>query len=211
MKQQKSNFFILLLLVFLFIPTGRAEPQRHPQELVETVTNQVLTTIRGLNVEPTVTATDTVVELILPHLDFIAMSKLVLGKHWRRADTQQRDEFVQQFRDLLVRTYKTSLMKYSDERIHFLPFRPTDQPEKLAIVRSEIIRGSGPVIPMNYSLRFKPQDGWKVYDIGIEGISLVTNYRSSFAREISQRGIDQLIESLRRKNDSAGDDINSDQ
>jgi phospholipid transport system substrate-binding protein len=133
-------------------------------------------------------------------MDFEAMAKLVLGKHWRTATSEQRSRFVGEFKALLIRTYRTSLAEYSDEKVSFLPFREGEQPEKLATVRSEIIRGNGPSIPINYSLRYKKDDGWKVYDIGIEGVSLVTNYRSSFAREINQNGMDYLIESLHRRN-----------
>lgn len=171
----------------------------HPQKLVKSVTEDVLEALRADE-----TADDGVGEhvraLILPHLDFVAMSKLVLGKHWRRADDEQRQAFIEQFRQLLVRTYETSLTKYSNERVEFLPFRESSKPDKLAVVKSEIRRASGPSIPINYRLRYKPEDGWKVYDIAIEGVSLVTNYRSSFSRKISHKGIDQLIRSLKQRN-----------
>ena len=203
MKIKIGQFIFGVLTVFLFVAVANAEAFPEPQEMVETATNNVLAALQEIKVDEGGKAdavNSKVIQLILPHLDFVAMSKLVLAKHWRQANVQQREQFVEQFRNLLVRTYETSLMKYRNEKISFLPFRESDQPEKKAVVRSEVIRSNGPSIPMNYSLRFKPEDGWKVYDIGIEGISLVTNYRSSFSREISQHGIDHLIESLRVRN-----------
>jgi phospholipid transport system substrate-binding protein len=139
-------------------------------------------------------------ELIVPHIDQVAMSKLALGKHWRTATPEQRDEFVKEFKNLLIRTYKTSLVGYNDQTVDMLPFRPSEQPDKLATVRSSIKRAGGPPIPINYSLRFKPEDGWKVYDIVVEGVSLVTNYRSTFDREIATGGIEKLLVSMKNRN-----------
>lgn len=176
--------------------------KQHPQELVKSVSEKVLAALREADSEQERAAlvNNQVRDVILPHLDFVAMSKLVLGKHWRRADQAQREAFVGEFKNLLIRTYSSSLVEYSNEKVAFLPFRESNQPEKLAMVRSEIRRANGPSIPINYSLRYKPEDGWKVYDIGIEGVSLVTNYRSSFSREINRHGIDHLIESLKQRN-----------
>lgn len=178
-----------------------AEPE--PQALVESVTAKVLDALRDYKAkeeEQPGYLDQKIEELIVSQMDFEAMSKLVLGKHWRAATPEQRSQFVEQFKTLLIRTYRTSLAEYSNEKVGFLPFREGEQPEKLATVKSVIIRSNGPSIPINYSLRYKKEDGWKVYDIGIEGVSLVTNYRSSFSREINQNGIDRLIESLRERN-----------
>jgi phospholipid transport system substrate-binding protein len=203
MKKSTYQFVTAIFIVLFSTTTVYAESFKAPQELVETVTGEVLSALREINDSDAADAdavSDKVMELILPHLDFVAMSKLVLAKHWRQADTGQRERFVAQFRDLLVRTYETSLMKYRNEEVKFLPFRELEQSKQKAIVRSEVMRSSGPTIPINYNLRFKPEDGWKVYDISIEGISLVTNYRSSFSRQVSQHGIDHLITSLQERN-----------
>lgn len=143
--------------------------------------------------------------LFLPSMDFRAMSKLVLGGNWRQMNKAQRERFVEGFKSLLVRTYAKSLSQYSDEEIRYLPFRPGRDPEKRAMVRSEIIRASGPAIPVNYRLRYKPQDGWKIYDLDIEGISLVANYRTSMRRNIASKGIEKVLTSLEERA-SAGDD-----
>ncbi|MBN1379063.1 MAG: ABC transporter substrate-binding protein [Gammaproteobacteria bacterium] len=206
MKNRFGQCVIAILIGLLSINIALAEQYRAPQELVQTVTSDVLSALREINDNDAARSdkvSDKVIELILPHLDFVAMSKLALAKYWRQANKDQQQRFVEQFRDLLVRTYETSLTKYRNEEVKFLPFRESDQPDKKAVVHSEVVRSNGPSIPIDYSLRFKPEDGWKVYDIGIEGVSLVTNYRSSFSREISQHGIDHLISSLQERNSGA--------
>ena len=144
--------------------------------------------------------------LFLPNMDFRAMSKLVLGGNWRKMNDEQRDRFVEGFKSLLVRTYAKSLAQYSDEEVRYLPFREGRDPEKRALVRSEVVRSSGPSIPVNYRLRYKPSDGWKIYDLDIEGISLVTNYRTSMRRNIASKGIDRVIQSLEERANSADSD-----
>ena len=175
----------------------------HPQQVVESAINEVRATIQQNRAR--IEQDDTfflqqIEKYIERYMDFSAMSKLVLGKHWRTASVGQREQFQQQFKRLLVRTYKTSMSEYSDEKIELLPFRASSQPHKRAVVKSAIQRSNGPAVPISYSLRFKESDGWKVYDIGIEGISLITSYRSSFSRDISEKGIDYLIERLKERN-----------
>lgn len=205
-------FFIVMATVMSVASAGSSD--QPPQEMVKTVTDDVLAALRETrdnDADKAKEVSKKVVDLILPHLDFVAMSKLVLAKYWRQASPDQRQAFIEQFRDLLVRTYETSLLKYRDEQIKYLPFHKSEEPDKKATVRAEVVRSNGPSIPINYKLRFKPEDGWKVYDIGIEGVSLVTNYRSSFSREISQYGIDYLIDSLKQKNSNAAAEIEKDE
>lgn len=131
---------------------------------------------------------------VLQYFDFRAMSRAVLGRYWREASEDQRERFTKEFRDLLVRTYATALLKYTNEEVRFLPFRPTD--EKTALVRTEIIQaGGGPNIPIHYSF-FRSEQGWKVYDVAIEGVSLVTNYRGTYAEKARTQGLDALIASI---------------
>ena len=199
---------VFAIAVVMYTGFANAAEKIGPQELVETVTAKVLAVLKEFKSkeksEPEF-LDKKIEELILTQMDFEAMSKLVLGKHWRNASDDQRSRFVDQFRTLLVRTYKTSLIEYTDEKVEFLPFREGDEPDKRAIVKSEIVRSNGPSVPITYSLRYKAEDGWKVYDIGIEGVSLVTNYRSSFSRDITQNGIDHLITNLVEKNASGAE------
>jgi len=137
-------------------------------------------------------------EIILPHLDFEKMAKLALGKNWRKANAKQRKEFTVVFRQLLVRTYSKSLSEYTGQKIIYLPFRMKDGATR-ATVKTEISQDSGFPIPIDYTL-FLKKDAWKVYDIKIDGLSLVTNYRGTFAKEIRAKGISGLIKRLEDKN-----------
>jgi len=141
-------------------------------------------------------------EHVLAHFDFKAMSRTVLGRKWREADEKQREGFVNEFRDLLVRTYATALLKYNDEEIVYLPFRMSPE-DRTAIVKSEVHRkDGGPSIAIQYSF-YRTDKGWKVYDVAIEGASLVSTYQSTFAARIQKEGIDALIASLAKDNQSA--------
>lgn len=141
-------------------------------------------------------------DIVLPHFDFERMARWVLGKYWRQANPEQQQAFVNQFRTLLVRTYGTALLEYSDEKVNFLPLRPSPD-SKDVTVRTEIIKASGPPIPISYSMILR-DDGWKVYDVAIDGISLVSNYRTTFATEIKNAGIEGLIQRLVERNDRDG-------
>ena len=139
---------------------------------------------------------------ILPNFDFNRMTQLVLGKHWSRATAKQKQELVTEFRNLLVRTYSSSLTAFTGQVIDFKPLsmKPADTD---VTVRSEIKQPGGQPIPVNYSM-YKTAFGWKVYDVTIDGVSLVTNYRASFANTIRQNGIDGLIRTLAVQSERAG-------
>jgi len=134
---------------------------------------------------------------VLPHFDFKAMSRSVLGRHWRQANEDQRTRFTNAFRDLLVRTYATVLLKYTNEEVIYQPFKGKSG-DKVAVVRTEVKPGNGrPPIPINYSF-YNKNTSWKVYDVTVEGVSLVTNYRSTYANTIRNEGIDALIASMNK-------------
>ena len=137
-------------------------------------------------------------EKILPNVNFDRVSRMVLGKHWRTASNEQKEAFKQQFRSLLIRTYASALSKYQNQTIEFKPMRM--QPgDKEVTVRTEILQPGGQPIGVDYSLEKTP-NSWKVYDIVIEGVSLVTNYRGQFSSEINRSGLDGLIQKLVEKN-----------
>lgn len=137
-------------------------------------------------------------EIVLPHFDFERMSGWVLGKHWRTASDAQKTRFVQEFRALLVRTYATAMAEYRDQEIVYLPFKAESGADDVT-VRSEIKNPGGPSIPVSYSAYLKNNE-WKVYDVNIDGVSMVTNYRSTFSNEIRQAGLDALIDKLATRN-----------
>ena len=137
-------------------------------------------------------------EKILPNFDLDRISMLVLGKAWRKINEDQQQQFKSEFKTMLLRTYAVALGKYKDQQIDFKPMRmePTD---KQATVKTQIIQDGAQPISVDYTLA-KKDDQWKVFDIVIEGVSLVTNYRSQFASEIKNNGIDSLISKLAEKN-----------
>ncbi len=140
-------------------------------------------------------------EYVLPHFDFTAMSRLVLARAWREATEQQRARFTQEFRDLLVRTYATVLLKYNDEKITYLPFRLVPG-ERTQVVKIEVQPSAGgPPIPITYSFyQPNPGEAWKVFDVTVDGVSLVTNYRATYADRVRNEGLDALIASLAKDN-----------
>ncbi|ADE13542.1 toluene tolerance family protein [Nitrosococcus halophilus Nc 4] len=181
-------------------------PTASAQQLVEETSERMLQTLRNKSEEleeHPERIYDLVKEILLPHFDFQRIARLALGRHWRQATEDQRQRFVGEFRTLLVRTYSTALLKYSDEKINYLPLRGPKEAENI-LVRMEIEQArGGPPISMEIDLYEKGED-WKVYDIKIDGVSLVTNYRTNFASEIRQGGLDQLIEKLEKKNQKVG-------
>jgi phospholipid transport system substrate-binding protein len=136
-------------------------------------------------------------ELIVPNLDFDTMTKLAVGKFWRKADATQQTELISEFKMLLLNTYTGALTEYSGETITFEPFRPEEREDR-AVVRSNFSQSGGDNVPVVYKLREK--GGWSIYDIEVNNISLVTNYRTAFTSEIGKGGIAGLIETLKERN-----------
>jgi phospholipid transport system substrate-binding protein len=138
-------------------------------------------------------------EVILPNVDFDAMSKLVLAKNWRSANDDQRKRFVEEFKGMLVRTYTNSLTDYAGNT-EILYLKSVDKKEgRYVTVYTEIVQSGKPNIPVDYSLR-QTSEGYKIYDVVIEGLSLVKNYRTSFSKQISETSLDALIEDMAQKN-----------
>ncbi len=196
-----NSFRSLLVAMALLVASPFALAEKHPaQDLVETIVSEMLAI---LNDDADKIANDPdwlqarVDEIVVPHLDFGAMTKLAVGKFWRKASDEQKTELVDEFRQLLLNTYTGAMTEYRGETINFAPFRP-EKREDRAIVRSVFSPASGDDVPVNYKLRDK--GGWRIYDIEVNGISLVTNYRTAFASEISKGGIDGLITTLKERN-----------
>ncbi|HZW87365.1 MAG TPA: ABC transporter substrate-binding protein [Gallionella sp.] len=138
---------------------------------------------------------------VLPHFDFDRMTRLAVGKYWRTATPEQKQALVGEFRSLLVRTYTRALSVYRDEVIEVKPVKVAADTTEVTI-RTDVIKPGTQPVPVNYEME-KTADGWKAYDLSIEGVSLVTNYRSTFGTAIQQNGIDGLIKILADKNSTA--------
>lgn len=139
-------------------------------------------------------------EKILPNFNFDHVCRLVLGKNFSKASKEQQDAFQREFRTLLIRTYASALSKYRNQTIEYKPMRDISD-DKQVTVKTQILQPGGQPIAVDYTLE-QMGDVWKVYDITIEGVSLVTNYRGQFSNEIRQGGMDGLIQKLVEKNKS---------
>lgn len=194
----------LLLGLGLAASVGAAEVA--PDALVKDVTTEVLDIVRkdkDIQAGNTKKTLDLVETKVLPHFNFQRMTQLALGREWRQASSEQAKALVEEFRTLLVRTYSKALTEFRDQEVVFKPLKmaPSDTDVK---VRTEIKQSGGKPVQLDYYLDKQPA-GWQVYDLEVGGISLVTNYRGSFAQEIRADGIDGLIRNLRAKNKSSSD------
>ncbi len=174
-----------------------------PKQLVESITNSVLSQIQGHKEEmrrDPHSIYALVETWVLPHFDFERMSRWVLGRYWNDATPAQQTRFVEEFRTLLVRTYGVALLDYTDEPIQFLPSRGDPAQGDVTVRTSIRHHGSTIVVESNM---YRKDGAWKVYDVAIEGVSLVSNYRSSFANEIRNNGMDGLLAKLAAMNRSS--------
>ena len=194
------NKLIALLLCFLSQQAVIAA-ESNPQELIRQTADRVLSQIQANSEQyqqDPAKLYALVDEVVLPHFDFDTMVDLALGSYKSKVNAQQKPLIVNEFRVLLVRTYGKALLEYNDQKIIYLPTEGSAE-EGNVMVKTEIEQDGGFPIPLNYSLKTSKQ-GWKVYDISVDGISLVTNYRSSFARQIKKNGVDGLIKTLHDRN-----------
>ena len=194
---------ILSLILMLAMPAMPAMAAPGPEQLMRETSDKVLDEIRTNSAQyksDPQGVYDLVNTVVLPHFDFPAMTDLALGRYKKDVSEQQRPEIVDEFRQLLVRTYSSALLEYTDQVLVYLPMEGSEA-EGEVTVRTEIEQAGGFPIPINYVLR-NGDEGWKVYDISVDEVSLVTNYRSSFARAIKKNGVDGLIETLRARNGS---------
>ena len=140
---------------------------------------------------------DLVANVLLPHFDSEYAARLVLGQTWKTATPDQRKRFVDAFYHSLLRNYGNALLEFTAERLVILPYRG-DPSETTATVRTEIKKSNGEKVPVNFSLR-KTDEGWKAWDVVIEGISYVKSFRTDFGAEIAQKGLDEVIARLEKE------------
>lgn len=173
-----------------------------PDALAKKVTEEVIAIIKSdkdIQAGNTKKVLDLVEAKVLPHFDFTRMTRLAVGAPWRQATSAQQQTLTNEFRTLLVHTYTSAFTQYRDQVIEYRPLKL--QPGDSEVVVRSLIKqttGADP-IDVNYSME-KTDQGWKVYDVTIAGVSLVQNYRSSFSAEIQKGGIDGLISTLAAKN-----------
>ena len=201
-----SNRWMLVLLSLLaFGTTAFADVTEDPLKFVKSTADQVLSEVADRKAELTAEPAkiyELVDQVILPRFDFVRMSQLVLGKYWRQATPEQREAFVREFQELLIRTYATALLNYSGQEIVYLPLR-AGRDVRDVTVNTQVREVGAPAVPVDYRLMLS-DNGWKVYDVSIDSISLVSNYRSSFASQIRRYKIDGLIAKLEKLNQRGG-------
>ena len=193
----------ILATVLLALAPALALAEEAPDALVKRTTDEVLVIIRSDkdlqsgNISKVVQLAE---QKVLPHFDFERMTRLAVGRNWAQATPEQKQALIKEFRTMLVRTYSSSLSAYRNQTIQVKPLQMGAQ-DKDTTVRTAVIQPGGPPIPIDYAME-KVDEGWKVYDVVIDGASLVTTYRSSFNDQIQKGGIDGLVKTLQERNQS---------
>jgi len=197
----KEVWRFVIVLVVLAFAASESTAMEAPLEIVRNTTDQVLTRIRddrdALRHDPA-RMYSLVADLIFPHFDFPIMARWVLGPHWKDADEQAREAFVEQFRKLLVRTYATALLEFSNQAITY-PQDNEASKGRTVVIRQEVEQVGGEPILLGYQLH-NTGESWKVFDVAVDGVSLVKTYRASFSSIIKDSGLSGLIDSLSAKN-----------
>ena len=196
--------FLLVFFSSLLISSTVLAQEVAPDALVKTTTEEVLEIVRkdkDIQSGNTKKAIELVESKVLPNFNFTRMTQLAMARDWRQASPAQQKALTDEFRTLLVRTYAKALTEYKNQTVAYKPFT-LKAGETDVRVRTEIRQsGAGKNVELDYWLE-KSASGWKVYDIEVGGISIVTNYRESFATEVRNNGIDGLVKSLQSKNKS---------
>ena len=193
--------FGLLLAMCALLPPFAVAGDSSPVDVVRETTSRIQTAIRENKADidrDEGRLYSLISDIVLPHFDFRRMSMWTLGHYWRSATSEQRKRFVAEFRQLLVHTYGHTLIDYRDAKIRYRPVLAAPNAQRV-YVRCEVEQADGNPVQLAYAM-YRTADGWKIYDVLVEGISLVTNYRSSFAAIIQQQGMDGLIRRLAEKN-----------
>ena len=200
MTRRLAMTLAALLLPAVFAVVARAAesvPGPVPQELIDMTARRLLEALdadRELARKDPARVRQLVDEILLPHFDTDYSARLVLGRHWRAATPEQRQRFIDAFYQSLLRNYGSALADFTADRLVVLPFRG-DLATGQALVRTEVKRSNGQRVPVNYSLHSTPQ-GWKAWDVTIEGISYVRNFRNDVGTEVDQAGLESVIRRL---------------
>jgi phospholipid transport system substrate-binding protein len=190
-------------------PAAAAVPGPGPQEMIQKVSQDLLRDLdanRALYTKDQQKLRGLVDKYLLPNFDVDYAARLVLGKNWRTATEDQRKRFIDAFYQSLMRNYGDAILEFRSDRLKILPFRG-DPASGSATVRTEVTRDNGTPVPVNYSLHSTPQ-GWKAWDVTIEGISYVKNYRTDFGAQAEKEGLEAVIKRLETQNASGKPDPN---
>jgi phospholipid transport system substrate-binding protein len=194
-----------LCLLWAAAATALAAESLDPQTLVRRTADRVLGEVLANKAELTASPGriyDLVQRYVVPYFDFRQMTQAALGRHWRTATEAQRAALTREFQEMLVRTYGVALLNYSGQQIEYLPVR-SGRPDDDVTVQTKVAEKGAPPIPIDYRLS-KSSGDWKVFDVIIDGVSMVSNYRTTFAEEVQRFGLDGLIQKLADRNKRVG-------
>lgn len=204
---------LLIAALLMLSLTARAEANVAPDQMLQSLTKEIFTVLKReqatIHEQPT-HLFDLVEEVLLPHVDMEVMSRYVLGKYWRTATADQRQRFIEEFKNMLVRFYVSALLDdpkqldelltNTDDLIHYKPVNLAPDTRKTTVRAEVYMPNGGPKVPVSFNLFRNKAGEWMMYDVNVDGISLVTNYRSSFAMEVKRDGIEALIARLAERN-----------
>lgn len=204
----KSVSALFLSLCLALSQSAMAIPDESPKVVLETTATKMIDALNSnrdkIKGNPQLTE-DLIEKILLPHIDFITASKYVLGPNWDSASRAQKIDFIRTFRTLLLRFYSSALSEYlnsHDEKLD-ASLMTFQDPGKIdgdqVTVRSEVKPKNGKPVPIIYQM-LKTRRGWKGFDVSVEGVSVITTYKTSFASEIQQKGLNSLITSLKERN-----------
>ena len=192
----KKSVFVLPVLVFVFSVSAEENPAKLVQDTSETV-RAILVKENGSNTDAVRTE---VQQVIYPRFDFNRMTALAVGKYWKQATPEQKTALSDEFRTLLTRTYFSTMLRYRDAKLNVKPDTLLANEGKEATVKSDVVVGNAQQpVQIDYVL-YNTDGGWKVFNVSVEGASLVTVYRNQFSEEVSKGGLDGLTQSLHNKN-----------
>jgi len=192
---------VLAFLAAMAFAVVALAQQVTPDQLVQKITDDVLAAIKSdkdLAAGDKQKAIKLAEEKVLPYIDFEQATRLAVGRAWRQATPEQQKRLVSEFRNMLVRTYSNAISAYQGQTLKVLPSRGGKQDPEETTVRTQFVRSGGQPLPIDFTMHQK-EGTWKVYDIVVEGVSLVMTYRSEFDAVVKQEGIDGLIKRLASK------------
>ena len=198
------SLFLIGLLLIGAAPAGANSPDGVVRQVADGVIERIESQRAALQANPALVY-DLVDELVIPSFDFVSMSKWTLGKNWKSASPEQRNRFMEQFKTLLVRTYARALLEYSGQKIRYLGIEQKPD-SKLAVVKTELTSAGAQSFPVAYRM-YRKDGAWKVVDVAVDGVSLVSTYRGSFAVQIRDNGFDGFIRELALKNEELAGNI----
>jgi len=190
-----------VLFGLFFAASGALANEEAPDAMIRKVTDDVLNIVRqdkDIRSGNTKKAIELVEVKVLPHFNFQRMTALAMGRDWKKATGEQQEKLSQEFKTLLVRTYSNALTGYKDQTIRYKPTKMQSGDTEV-VVKTEVVQPGGRPIQLDYSVE-KQNEGWKVFDVVVAGVSLVTNYRETFNQEVRANGVDGLLQMLVNKN-----------